>query len=119
MKLGRKWMRTANATLERSKRVDYKARLDALVRRQMIQWKLSDSLLVDIHLHLNDELLRSPTSFLRLDPTWFESAGMVYGFDLIDPENRMLVHAFRFQVFYDADEQTLLVMRAHVAAEGL
>jgi hypothetical protein len=55
---------------------------------------------------------------IRLD--WFDSDGMVYGFDLIDPENRMLVHAFRFQVFYHPDEQTLLVTRgAHVAAEGM
>ena len=54
------------------------------------------------------------------NPNWFDSDGMVYGFDLIDPENRMLVHAFRFQVFYHADEQTLLVTRgAHVAAEGM
>jgi hypothetical protein len=100
--------------------VEYKVRLDALVRRQMIAWRLSDSLLVDVHLRLNDELPSSPTSFLRRDPTWFDSDGMVYGFDLIDRENRMLVHAFRFQVFYHADEQTLLVTRgAHVAAEGL
>ncbi len=61
----------------------------------------------------------SMTNFLRPDPTRFDSDGMVYGFDLIDPENRMLVHAFRFQVFYHADERTLLVTRgAHVAAEG-
>jgi hypothetical protein len=32
----------------------------------------------------------------------------------------MLVHAFRFQVFYLTDEQTLLVTRgAHVTAEGI
>ncbi len=98
----------------------YKIRLDVLVRRQMIRWKLSDSLLVDVHLRLNDELTNSPTSFLGQDPAWFDSKGMVYGFDLIDPENRLLVHAFRFQVFYHADEQTLLVAcGAHVTAEGM
>jgi hypothetical protein len=100
--------------------VEYKVRLDALVRRQMIRWQLSDSLLVDVHLRLNDQLSRSPSSLLRQDPTWFEGEGMVYGFDLIDPENRLLVHAFRFQVFYHADEQTLLVARgAHVTAVGM
>src|SRR2546430_15489249 len=121
MKLGRRWKRAAtNSTPGRSERVEYKIRLDALVRRQMIRWKLSDNLLVDVHLRLNDELPRSPTSFLRQDPTWFDSDGMVYGFDLIDPENRMLVHAFRFQIFYLADERTLLVARrAHVSAEGM
>lgn len=100
--------------------MEYKIRLDALVRRQMIGWKLSDSLLVDVHLRLQDDLPRSPTTYLRQDSAWFDSEGMVYGFDLIDPDNRMLVHAFRFQVFYHADEQTLLVTRgAHVAAEGM
>ena len=100
--------------------MEYKIRLDALVRRQMIGWNLPDSLLVDVHLRLNDELPVSPPTFLRNDPNWFGSEGMVYGFDLIDPNNRMLVHAFRFQVFYHADEQTLLITRgAHVAAEGL
>jgi hypothetical protein len=57
--------------------VEYKIRLDALVRRQMIRWKLPDGLLVDVHLRLNDELPRSPTTFLRQDSTWFDSEGMV------------------------------------------
>jgi hypothetical protein len=100
--------------------VEYKVRLDTLVRRQIIGWKLSDGLLVDVHLRLNDELPCSPTSLMRKDPAWFDSNGMVYGFELIDPDNRMLVHAFCFQVFYHADEETLLVARAaHVAAEGI
>jgi hypothetical protein len=99
--------------------VEYKIRLDALVRRQMIRWNLPDSLLVDVHLRLNDELPLFPATVLRSDPSSFDGEGMVYGFDLIDPNNRLLVHAFRFQVFYHADEQTLLVTRgAHVAAEG-
>jgi hypothetical protein len=100
--------------------VEYKVRLDALVRRQIIGWKLSDSLLVDVHVRLSDELPLSPTTLLLSDPTWFSGKGMVYGFDLVDPANRMLVHAFRFQIFYHANEQTLLVSRgAHVTAEGL
>jgi hypothetical protein len=100
--------------------VEYKVRLDALVRRQITGWKLSDRLLVDVHLRLSDELPLSPTTFLQSDPTWFGGEGMVYGFDIVDPDNRMLLHAFRFQVFYHADEQTLLVMRgAHVTGEGL
>jgi hypothetical protein len=100
--------------------VEYKTRVDALVRRQIIGWKLPDGLLVDVYLRLNDELPVSPKALLRNDPSWFGGEGMVYGFDLIDPMNRLLVHAFRFQVLYHADEQTLLVTRgAHVAAEGL
>jgi hypothetical protein len=100
--------------------VEYEVRLDAVVRRQIIDWKISDGLLVDVHLRLSDELPFSPTKYLQSDPTWFSGEGMVYGFDLVDPANRMLVHAFRFQVFYHADEQTLLVSRgAHMTAEGL
>src|SRR5260370_29193709 len=53
-------------------------------------------------------------------PAWFGGEGMVYGFDLIDSDNRMVVHAFRFQVFYLPNEQTLLVTRgAHITAEGM
>ena len=100
--------------------MEYKTRLDPLVRRQLIGWKLSDSLLVDVHLRLHDELPRAPTSLLAKEPAWFGGEGMVYGFDLIDLENRMLVHAFRFQVFYHSDEQTLVITRgAHVTAEGM
>jgi hypothetical protein len=100
--------------------VEYRTRLDPLVRRQLLRWGLSDSLLVDVHLRLNDELPRSPTTFLSIEPGWFGGEGMVYGFTLIDPDNRMLDHAFRFQVFYHPDEQILLVARgAHVTAEGM
>ena len=109
-----------SGTFGGGKRVEYRTRLDPLVRRQLNRWKLPDSLLVDVHLRLNDDLPRSPTTFLQQEPTWFDAEGMIYGFDLIDPHNRMLVHAFRFQVFYHSDEQTLLVTRgAHVAAEGM
>jgi len=102
------------------KAVEYKTRLDPLVRRQIVGWKLPDSLLVDVYLHLDDELPRSPTTVLTRDPSWFDAEGMVYGFQLIDPENRMLVHAFRFQVLFHADEKTLLVTRgAHITAEGV
>lgn len=100
--------------------MEYKVRLDAIVRRQIIAWKLSDGVIVDVYLRLNKELPISPTTFLQSDPTWFDGEGMSYGFDLIDPANRMLVHAFRFQVFYHADEQTLVVARgAHATAEGI
>lgn len=45
---------------------------------------------------------------------------MVFRIDIIDPANRLLVHGFRFQVFYHADEQTLIVSRgAHVTGTGL
>ena len=79
------------------------------MRRQIIGWKLADGLLVDVHLQFADELAASPTRHLRNDSALFGGGRMVYGFHLVDLTNRMLVHAFRFQVFYHADEQTLLV----------
>lgn len=103
-----------------SSRVEYQVRLDALVRRQVISWKLSDSLLVEVHLRLQNDLARSPKTSLTHDSTVFGGQGMVYDARLIDPFNRLLIHAFRFQVFYHSDEQTLLVTRgAHVTAQGM
>src|SRR5882672_4219703 len=56
-KLGTKWtLAGANSTPRRSERVEYKVGLDAVVRRQIVAWKLPDSLLVDVHLRLSDEL---------------------------------------------------------------
>lgn len=100
--------------------MEYRTRLDPLVRRRIIRWNLPEILLVDLHLRLNDVMPRTPTLLLRKESTSFGGEGMVYGFNLHDPINRMLAHAFRFQVFYHSDEQTLLVARgAHVTAEGM
>ena len=99
--------------------MEYRTRIDSLTNRQIAGWGLADALFVDVHLRLNDELPRSPTTFLRRDPTLFDGAGMVYPLQMIDPGNRMRVHSFWFQVFYGADEQTLFVARgAHLIAEG-
>src|SRR5450755_1284843 len=58
----KKWMHAdANSTPSRSNGVEYKVRLDALVRRQIIRWNLPDGLLVDVYLRLNDVLALSPT----------------------------------------------------------
>jgi hypothetical protein len=100
--------------------VTYRTQIDPLVRRQIQSWALSDFVWVETEIRLREHLPESPTSVLTLDPSLFEGEGMVYPFDLIDPQNRLLVHAFRFEVFYHADEQTLLVTRgAHVTATGL
>lgn len=95
----------------------YQTRLTPLVRRQIASWGLSDALLVDVHLQLADRL---PVASLRRDPSLFEGEGMIFGFNLIDPANRLLIHAFRFQVFYHADEETLIVHRGgHLTAQDL
>jgi len=99
--------------------MSYVTRLDPLVYRQLVRWDLSDSLRVEAHLRLCERLPRSPTTLLVRDPSLFEGEGMTYRFDLIDPENRLVVHQFVFQVFYHADEQTLLVTRGgHATITG-
>jgi hypothetical protein len=86
----------------------------------VVSWGLPDSLFVEVHLHLAERLPKAPTGLLFNDPALFEGDGMVYGFNCIDPGNRLVEHAFRFQVRYHADEQTLIVLRgAHVSAQGL
>ncbi len=89
--------------------MSYRIRLDTLVQRQIVGWRLSDSLFVDVHLRLND-LANSPKDMLRPNTDLFDFRGMRYGFDLVDPDNRMLVHAFRFQVFYHSESGRLSVM---------
>ena len=100
--------------------MEYKTEQRPLVRRQIARWGLSDGLIVDVNLYLNERLPRSPASVLRRDPSLFEGEGMIYRFKLIDPANRLLEHLFVFQVFYHADEQTLVVTRGtHITATGL
>jgi hypothetical protein len=89
--------------------VTYRTRIDPLVARQMRSWGLTDYLWVETHLRLNERLPQSPTAVLRRDPSLFGDEGMVYGFVLIDPGNRLREHLFAYQVFYHADESTLLV----------
>jgi len=99
--------------------VSYRSDLSALVKRQIASWRLSDFVLVEVHLRLNERLAQSPSTHLVRDPSLFEGEGMTYRFNLVDPENRLLVHQFVFQVFYHSDEQTLLVRRGiHVTAMG-
>ena len=99
--------------------MSYITRLDPLVYRQLVRWGLSDAVRVEVHLHLNDRLPRSPTALLIRDPSLFEDEGMTYQFELIDPENRLLEHHFLFQVFYHADEQTLIIRRGiHITRTG-
>ncbi len=102
-------------------RLEYRVRLDPLVHRQIVGWKLYEGLLVDVHMRLNEELPQSPRSVLQKESReLFENEGMLYRFQLIDPENRMLVHDFIFKIKYRSDEQTLLVVRrAHKTSEGV
>ncbi len=99
--------------------MSFRSDLSSLVKRQIASWRLSDFVWVEVLLRLNERLPQSPTTYLVRDPSLFEGEGMTYRFTFIDPENRLLVHRFAFQVFYHADEQTLIVRRGiHVARTG-
>ncbi len=100
--------------------MNYRTVVDPAARRHIRSWGLTDFVWVEVELHLRERLPTSPTSALRRVPSLFGGQGMTYQFKLIDPQNRMRVHFFRFQVFYGADEQTLFVTRgAHMTTEGL
>jgi hypothetical protein len=100
--------------------VTYRILVDPAARRHVQSWGLSDYLWVEVELRLNERPPQAPTTLLERDPSLFGGEGMAYKFRLIDPDNRMRVHFFVFQVFYHADEATLLVTRgARLISEGL
>jgi len=78
-------------------------------RRGIASWGLSDSLIVDVYLRLNEALSDNPWRLLR--PSEEAEGGMIFAFSIIDPENRFLVHSFFFQVYYAQDEVTIHVTR--------
>jgi len=91
--------------------VNYRTIVDAAARRHIQSWGLSDPLWVEAELRLNERLPRAPTAVLERDASLFGGDRMTYKFHLIDPDHRMRVHYFVFQVFYHADETRLLVTR--------
>jgi hypothetical protein len=87
--------------------VAYRVVLDPLVRRQLIGWGLPDGVLVDVHLRLTDDLSTHPALVLERRQAPFD--GMQYRFEMIDPDNRLCVHAFAFHILYGQDEEALHV----------
>lgn len=96
----------------------YQVRILPPVRRQVASWRLSDALLVDVYLRLQGDLAEFPARHLvRVDDPF---DGLVFFFEQVDPENRLLLHQFFFQVAYTTDEQALLILRgAHRTTTGL
>src|ERR1700724_2671156 len=85
----------------------YRVKIEPYVPKRIRSWGLSDSILVDVYLWLNDRLPLDPLHSLRRVENPFE--GMVFEFSLIDPDNRWREHFFTFHVLYGQDEQTLLI----------
>lgn len=87
------------------------------VSRRINAWGLSDSVLVEVYLRLQS-LSDDAAGKLQRVRTPFD--GMVFGFSLVDPENRLLEHAFVFHVEYSQDETSIRVITgAYLRAFGL
>src|SRR5262249_36136441 len=66
-----------------------------------------DFVFVEVHLRLNEDLPRGAPGNLLQVAAPFD--GLVYFFEMVDPENRLVNHAFAFHILVRADEETLLV----------
>jgi hypothetical protein len=98
--------------------MSWKVTIRPLAMEQIARWRLSDFLLVEINLRLREQLPENPSSLLVRSHVPFD--GMVYPFDIVDPENRFCMHKFYFHIIYGQDEQTLLVVKAgHTSRTGL
>jgi len=75
--------------------MSYRLELRPSVRRKIIRWGLSDSVLVDVHLRLQ-ALRQDPAQRLVRKRQPFD--GMVCEFAMVDPENRLCEHYFAFLV---------------------
>jgi hypothetical protein len=85
-------------------RVESAPTLGALIN----SWGLSDFMFVEVHLRLNEALPSGAPRNLIRAVTPFD--GMVYSFERIDPENRLVNHVFLFHVVFLANEEVLRVM---------
>ena len=75
--------------------------------RQIGSWGLSTAVLVEVYLRLREHLPDRPTE--RLTPASEPDGGMLFPFDLVDPDNRFCRHTYLFRVYYHPDEATLIV----------
>jgi hypothetical protein len=91
----------------------YRVEIPLRVQRVILGWQLPDPVLVEIHMRLREDLKDSPA--LSLERTRQPFDGMSYRFSMIDPDNRLCVHHFVFQVFYRQDEEQLTVARGGYA----
>lgn len=78
------------------------------VARMMAGWP--EGVLVEAYLRLREELAAAPSAHLVRTTVPFD--GLLYGFSLVDPANRLIEHICLFQVVYGSDETSLIVIRA-------
>jgi hypothetical protein len=88
--------------------MSYRVSVRSSVHRRILKWGLSDSMLVEVFLRLQQELPRNAPQLLQRTTKPFD--GMTYRFSLVDPENRLCHHTFWFHLVFAQDEETLLVV---------
>lgn len=88
--------------------MSYRVVIEPSARRKLNTLGLPDFLLIEAELRLRNDLTILPAQRLIRVQQPFE--GVVYGFDLIDPDNRLCQHALIFWIMYGQDEETLHVV---------
>jgi hypothetical protein len=89
--------------------MEYEYRLHRRVLAQITRWGLSDFLLVELYLALDEVLSANPVGNLRRDPDG--GPGAIFSCWSIDPDSPRFQHIFHFRVFYDEDEKHLHIVR--------
>jgi hypothetical protein len=88
----------------------YRAELAPGIGATINSWGLPDFVFVEVHLRLRESLPEgAPCNLLRVAAPF---DGLVYFFEMVDPENRFVTHAFAFHVVFLADEETIRVVSA-------
>ena len=87
--------------------MSYRIQIRPSTVRQIASWQLPESILVEVHLRLKQDLEELPA--LVLFPSDDARGGMLFPFSVIDPDNRLCEHTFAFRVYYGTDETTLFV----------
>lgn len=88
--------------------MEYVVRFHPFVAHQIAGWGLSDYLMVELHLAIQDELGAAPLRYLHRDPG---GPGGLYALERIDPTSPRFRHQFLFRAFFDQDERHLHVVR--------
>ena len=85
--------------------MSFRVRIPEPTRRKIAAWDLPDFLIVEIYTRLRERLADHPARQLVRMREPFD--GMVYGFSIVDPGNRLLEHTCFLHIMYSQDEQSL------------
>lgn len=97
--------------------MSYKVKLRSSIRKRIVAWNLPDSVFVEILLRLDRELGQAPQDYLVRLKSPFD--GLIYGFTMVDPGNRLREFSFLFHVVYGQDEEAIHVINCAYHVAGL